>query len=60
MAKKSHTIAFRVTTDELSALREMGKPNQRMSDLIRELIRERNNENTNTAGAIAPAQQPPN
>lgn len=40
--KKSKTIAFRVSAEEFSALDGMRKPGERMSDMIRELVRERN------------------
>lgn len=46
-SKKSKTIAFRVSAEEFSALDGMRKPDQRMSDIIRELVKERNNERPN-------------
>jgi len=49
MPKKSHTIAFRLTGDEYAALDEMRKPDQRMSDLVREIIKERNNDQPTTS-----------
>ena len=49
MSKKSHTIAFRLTGDEYAALDGIRKPEQRMSDLVRELIKESTNDQSQPA-----------